>query len=619
MNWLSRIKGSFYTLFFIVLNVIYLVIELSFNARILDVSAAFSPTTDFHQLEIYGRSISASGATLFAWRLFIPSWSSISLFKIILKFFLITLVVFPVIFIGQKNLVDNLVDQSSNETRRTAEILNLLKYGVANGFVEIEELSVDELVLQTAEGKMFITLSGLLAYNSNNMREVLERELDKIAGYAIATQQTEVSSQLYKSYLFVSKQILSQYKGYQKMVDNLESRQSLSYSEAITLYQNAMNTALLQWLDYQHLIEDSSGIDEISSNQVASIQYLLMTSQQRINNCTNRSCFDNAMQQFQLRLAQQLGFYSPVSDWCQQFESEGLKLSCLKDGRDIHNKIYELRQLTLSVNAGLTKVYDTKLEFLKSIDFRSNVFSLLKQRGVRTDASWTFDQHEIMLVDISAQLDSKYLDEYTLSVQNQFATDLKSRSELTEFSQIQKMQNYFAQAFGELFDQPVKLNLTLQEFEDSHIAPAYFIKFTALLNKLKADEKWYEVDAPYEQSGKTSLRNLVIPAVAIAFSLIFGLLNFINLILNLLFLLIQEKFWIRWVGFTGLSAFILMMPVRHEYQIYSQPAYVDLLSETQKNYGHWAGALDWVAKTEPLVYPMGNLLRYQLLDGFGFD
>jgi len=59
--------------------------------------------------------------------------------------------------------------------------------------------------------------------------------------------------------------------------------------------------------------------------------------------------------------------------------------------------------------------------------------------------------------------------------------------------------------------------------------------------------------------------------------------------------------------------------VRHEYQIYSQPAYVDLLSETHKNYGHWAGALDWVAKTEPLVYPMGNLLRYHLLDGFGFD
>ena len=208
MIWLNKVKGSLYTLFFIALNVIYLVIELSFNARILDVSAAFSPATDFSQLELYGRSISASGATLFAWRLLVPSWSSISLLNIILKFLLIALIVFPVVFIGQKTLVDDLVNQSSNETRRTAEILSLLKFGIANGFVEIDELAVDEMVLQTAEGKMFITLSGLLAYNSRNMREVLERELEKIAGYAIATQQTETSVQLYKSYLYVSNQIM---------------------------------------------------------------------------------------------------------------------------------------------------------------------------------------------------------------------------------------------------------------------------------------------------------------------------------------------------------------------------------------------------------------------------
>jgi len=225
----------------------------------------------------------------------------------------------------------------------------------------------------------------------------------------------------------------------------------------------------------------------------------------------------------------------------------------------------------------------------------------------------------MILQDVSAQLDAKYLAEYSKSVLQQYDTDIKPRIELTEFNQIHKMQNYFAQALGELYDQEVDLNLTLEQFENSHIAPVYFSKFKALLNKLKADESWYHMDAPYEESGKSSLRNLVVPAVAIAFSLIFGLLNFINLILNLLFLLIQEKFWIRWAGFIALVTFILMMPVRHEYQIYSQPAYVDLLSETQKDYGLWADALDWVARTEPLVYPIGNILRHNLLDGFGFD
>lgn len=619
MLWLNKIKGSFYTLFFIILNVIYLIIELSFNARILDISAAFTPSTDFAQLEIYGRTISASGATLFAWRLLVPSWSSFSLFKLLLKFLLIALVVFPVIFIGQKNLVDNLVNQSSNETRRTAEILNLLKFGIANGFVEIEELAVDDLILQTAEGKMFITLSGLLAYNSSNMRDILERELDKIAGYAVATQQAGHSDKLYKSYLYVSKQIMTHYAEYQSLVDTLEHRQSGSYGKAIDLYQNAMNQALLQWVDYQQATKQSVDLNKVTSAQVASIQYLLMTAQQRINTCTNGECFKDGVQQLQMKLAQRLGFYSTVSDWCQSFKKDGLKLQCLKESTEIHYKIVNLRQLTLAVNAGLTAVYASKLEFLTSMDFRSSVFSLLKQQGVVIDAGWTFDRYEIMLNDISQQMNNRYLNEYGQSTFKQFGSDLKARSELSTFSQIDKMQNYFAQAFGELYRQPVKLNLTQQEFERIHIAPVYLAKLNTLVNKLKADEKWYEADAPYEQSGKSSLRNLLIPAIAIAFSLIFGLLNFINLILNLLFLIIEEKFWLRWLSFSVLGVFILMMPVRHDYKIYNQPAYLDLLSETQSNYGYWGNVLDWVAKTEPLVYPIGNIFRYNLLDGFSFD
>ncbi len=619
MSWSSHIKGSFYTLFFIALSVVYLVIELSFNARILDVSAAFSPTTDFAQLEIYGRTISASGATLFAWRLLVPGWSSSSLYQLILKFFLITLIVFPVVFIGQKNLVDSLVDQSSAETRRTAEILNLLKFGVANGFVEIDELAVDDLLLQTAEGKMFITLSGLLAYNSSNMREVLERELDKIAGYAIATQQAEKSHQLYKSYLFVSDNIHAHYKKYQLLVDQLERSQSGSYVEAINLYQNAMNAAYAQWLDYQQLKNQNKLVGKVTAKQVSSIQYLLMTAQQRINTCSNSICFEDGVQQLQLRLAQQLGFYTPVLNWCQQSTGEQLKVICLKDAVLIHDKILYSRLLTLAINAGLTQVYDSRLEFLTSIDFRSSVFSLLKKQGIFSDAGWRFDQHEVMLKDISDQLNERYLKLYVDAVVKQFSVNIKPRSELAEFSQIRKMQNYFSQAFGELYYQPVKLNLSLQQFEDVHVAAVYFSKFNALINKLKADEDWYESDAPYEQSGKSSLRNLVVPAVAIALSLIFGLLNLVNLILSLIFLIIDEKLWLRWSGFILLGLFILMMPVRYEYQIYSQPAYLDLLSETQKNYGVWADVLDWVAKTEPLLYPVGNNLRHNLLDGFGFD
>ena len=139
------------------------------------------------------------------------------------------------------------------------------------------------------------------------------------------------------------------------------------------------------------------------------------------------------------------------------------------------------------------------------------------------------------------------------------------------------------------------------------------------MNKLEADEEWYATDAPYEQSGKTSLRNLIVPPVAIAFSLIFGLMNMINLLISFVFLIFEERLWLRWAGFVVLSGMVILLPSRHAYEIYDQSAYQDLIVETEMNYGKWAMALDWVAKTEPRIYPLGDVLRYHLLNDFGFD
>ena len=620
MEWLHKIKGSFYTLFFILLNIVYLVIELSFNARILDVSAALTPTTDFGQLELYGRSISASGATLFAWRLFISPHSKAGFFRLWLRFFLIAMVVFPLVFIGQKKLVDSLVDLSTAETRRSAEILSLLKFGVANGFVEIDELSVDEWVLESAEGKMFITLSGLLAYNSDNMRALLERELQKITAYAIQTQQQDSGRKLYKAYLYASQKIMQDYRRYQQLVVELERQQAQSYARAIALYQQAMNQALQHWRDYQQQLQRSPALDKVSKEQVSALQYLLLTGQQRVNRCTDEQCFGDNSHRFERRLAQQLGFFSPLGEWCEtRIDDRGKTLHCMKDVQPISKTIRHLRYLTLALNAGLTQVYDSRLDFLTSVDFRSSVFSALREQGVQSRAEWDFEQYDRLLDDIRRQLDTRYLQQYQAQTQDQFGLVLAPRTSLSAFAAIGKMQNYYAQAFGDSYRQAVEPNLDYAAFDQRYVAPLFALRHQTLLNRLQADPEWYQDGSPYAAAGKDSLRNLVVPAVAIAFSLIFGLLNAINLVLNLLFLLIEEKFWLRWSAFAVLLVLVLMMPLRHDYRIYSQPAYLDLLAETRQHYGGWADFLDWVAKTEPLVYPLGNILRYNLLNGFSFD
>jgi hypothetical protein len=618
---LNRIKGSFYTLFFILLNLVYLVVELSFNARILDVSASMSPDTDFGQLEIYGRTISAIGATILAWRLLVPFATTLNLIRLVVKFFIIALVVFPLVFMGQKKLVNDLVDLSSSETRRTAEILTLLKYGIANGFVEIEQLSMDDLTLLTAEGKMFITLSGLLAYNSDQVRDILEQKVDKIAGYAIATQQQADGKRLFAHYRYAREQVLQQFQRYQQWVNQLEGKQNSAGDKAIELYENAMNQALLPWLDYLQLIKGNKDIQTFDRDQLRQLSRLLWSDQREMNSCRSTNCFNQQWQQLELRLSQKLGFYSSLEQWCERSRGirSGLRVHCVDDVEAIQQKIVELRKHTLALQAGLSRSYASKLEYLKSPDFRSGVMAYLRDSSLFTREDWDFKRYRDLLQDIQDQLKQRYLEEYQQVVIENFNAALEPRTGLERFNLLPAMQDYYVKALGLSVEEAVSIDLDRQQFDQRYLASIYFVRFNSLLNKLRAGAEWYADEAPYETSGKNSLRNLVVPAVAIAFSLVFALLNMINLLLNFVFLVFEEKLWLRWLGFLLLSGLIVVLPQYQEYRIYNQTAYLDLLAETGHDYGYWADALNWVAKTEPLVYPMGNILRYNLLHGFEFD
>lgn len=614
----DHLKGSFYTLFFILLNLAYLVVELSFNARVLDLSSGVSTATDFSTLEVYGRTISASGATLLAWRLLVPYHDKLNLSRMVIKFFVIGLVVFPLVFIGQKKIVDELVNQSSAETRRSAEILTLLKYGIANGFVEIDELALDELTLLSAEGKMFITLSGLLAYNSKHMLDVLERELEKIAGYAMATEKRQVSIRQYRNYQYVREQILERYQEYLHQVNQLEQNQAEAYATAVEFYESAMNTGLDAWVRYLKNVEDYPSIDQVPLEQVAQLHYLLQTSEQRLKQCDSEACIDEGLNQLQIRLAKNLGIFSDWTDWCRSGQGEQ-PLHCIDDKAVLHTRIIEVRYSSVATIAGLSRVYPDQLAYLQSEDMRERVFESFQEQGVQLDQSVKFEDFNLILQAIADQLEKQYRRTYDEKLIEAFGDSLPPRSDVESFVRLPSMQALFSQALQQQTTDQVAMDLDQLQFEDQLLAPLYFQRYSVLIEKLRADDDWYATGAPYEESGKNSVRNLVVPPVVIAFSMVFGLLNLINLVLTFVFLFIRESLRLRWLGTVILSVLVLLMPLQHDYRIYNQAAYLDLLQETEANYGYWAQGLDWVARTEPLLYPLANVLRYNLLNGFSFD
>ena len=131
--------------------------------------------------------------------------------------------------------------------RRSAEILSVLKYGIAHGFVEIDDLSIGELTLKTAEGKMFVVLAGLLIYSSEDEFKKIDQQLSVIAQYATTTQQNRDTQTIYRNYQYASLKIIEQYRQYATVVSRYDQEQNNAYLKSVSLYEKAIEEAMGRW------------------------------------------------------------------------------------------------------------------------------------------------------------------------------------------------------------------------------------------------------------------------------------------------------------------------------------------------------------------------------------
>src|SRR5690554_2202243 len=106
----------------IILTLLYLVVELSFGATLLDVAGKANDPDDLKKVEFFGRCISATAVVLAIFgsmlkKVFITNGSRIDFaFKIVIM----AVTVFPMVFFGEEKLIEHLVDQSSGQERKNA-------------------------------------------------------------------------------------------------------------------------------------------------------------------------------------------------------------------------------------------------------------------------------------------------------------------------------------------------------------------------------------------------------------------------------------------------------------------------------------------------------------------
>jgi len=144
---------------------LYLVVELSFNARLLDVVGGSATLHEIDRIELWGRMISGFALALVFW----PSWIQRAIerhpgrLRRARSLAARSLLAMLCMYLGQEALLRVLVHHSSTEQLRQAQHLVLLRSGLHAGAVELTGLPLTTRELDAPDGKAFQAMFPMMA------------------------------------------------------------------------------------------------------------------------------------------------------------------------------------------------------------------------------------------------------------------------------------------------------------------------------------------------------------------------------------------------------------------------------------------------------------------------
>jgi len=610
---LNRFKASVYLQLFVLLNLAYLIIDLSFNARLLDLSLSSQLNYRFDKLELYGRAISSIGATLVAWRWLVPFHPERSLSQYLIRFALIAALVFPTVFVAQKKLIDSLVDHSSAEARRTAQQLSLLKYGLLHDFIQLDELPAEAEAWKTAEGRMLVSLAGPVLAESAHMRTQLEQNLPIIAERAVATQENQQANEWFNAYRFVRQQATEQYTQYRALVLEFEQARRLSLEQANADFEQAVQSALQQWELYEH---EYQTLQTRLQAREAKLQALWQSPAVQKTRCSSagRRTEANLRNDEFIRL---LGFVPQTWPNCQVARNATDTPASNDPPISAWFSLWASEQAALAVGLEVSKSY--RLAYLNSESFRQRVLNSLRFTGYQLGDEWRLQQHESLVNELQNQHLQRLEQRYHNQVMSRWQETIPKRLDFDRFSQTRLVQEPLQQLLGRIDLPPVPLHWEREQFVKQLIEPGHEAALQNLLRKLEAPAHWFEEGAPYEQTGKNAVRNLLIPPLVLSISLLVILLNLINLCFGLVFLIVRPNWGRRIAVSLVLLSSLVLLPWAKHYPLTGHEGFGHLVREINQDMPYASPALLWLVRAESLVYPYGNILRFGLLNGFEFE
>ncbi len=588
------------------ISLVYLMFEWAFNAFLVDQVYSFDKDVNFTNIEVRGRFLAATGFSLLLVKGCLPK-ITVGIKRIALTVLLIA-IGFPAAYFGQKALVETLVNSTTAQERMEAQYLLLLKRGLSSGAVQFDGLEFTQEELESVSAKTFVASMGFMTFFSVDFVDRLRGKVDTILNTVADHEAHRALPDVYKEYQPVQKKIKTLYKDY---IDAMQKRED----EIVLMKRDGARA----WQDYYQNLSETyqEQKEKLSKHELdvmtSDFMVLFAQYQKGLRTCHGSGC-KKYHDQYRDAVMEAFNDYVEPSSWClpAQKKKVVLRQGFVMVEREVvgapicdplpfdhvHAKILNV------VGAAVTWA-----DFIKSDRSIERARARLKEEGLEMPDDWVLDSQEQFISAYEREGIDTINTQIQKEMQDQFKAILPFDLDAQTFVAHPELQRVLKDDFGLDQDDPdIRINMTLQDILNDYLLPKAREQAQNDKDDLEQKAQAFGDGNAREADGKTFVRILLIPPIAMLFSLFFSAANLIEVIAGLCKFNPRISGGLRHGFQIILLCILVFLPVLIPSPITNKASFKYFYNETSETISPAISyASRWMITVQPILYPVGSV------------
>jgi len=600
--------GAYFLAFIIISKIIYLGVEVFYNGYLIDTITSASVTKEsLEYIESLGHNVSSVGLTLLVlpffyllYRKFITGESKV----MIPALSGITLVV---LFFSFHTMLTSLMDKivEDNKSKRyTSYYISAFKYGMLNGSLGYESfMPKSHLENPTIEDKVILSNIFLLNFIDEKLIDkFVARGQDQFADVFILNYGHDDYKEAEKKFETKVSSIVDGYNKYlQKSKEINEKFSKLDNAMVLDAeYQDFTGKLRQKYADYERKViafERSVNLSDSKRNKISN----------KLTKYFKYQGYSKAKRKYKAEMNQQFGHYITPSRWC----NGGY---CPSDSA-INQVVYTEGYRKFTKKSGGIPPDLGQREFYKYPKVKKRVIAELKAKGLRVHNSFNYSKAQF-----ARAYKAKINREFT-KVKKKFSAELKK--ETGKYIQFGLNYNQFVYKFKSDFTKEFgkKWGNVLYKMAKAKDTSKFYSKFykpkykDEYLRDFLLTKNDFNNDK-HKELGDGAIKHLFIPPFAIGMSLIAGILNFVSVVVILIFLVIRldsldakKQFFIKGTVKLIILSLLILYPYYKMQEYNAFEGYIALEKVKESETGaKYLNLLEWIMVYEKFGYE--NLYKY---------